>query len=123
MNDIATWGSCQSARLVCHISNGYVFCLQGKWSEEETARLCELVTEVGRKWVKIGQELNRLHWDCRDHYREVSSCDPVARNAGKWTPEESYTLQQAVNDYMQAQQVPRSLEDINTVPAPVCCMA
>jgi len=64
---------------------------QGKWNEQEIARLKNLVNFHGKKWTKIGSYLNRLPGACYDKWRDMLKNENV-RKKGKWTQEERSKL-------------------------------
>ncbi len=43
---------------------------RGVWTEEENKMLVHSVQTIGKKWILIGDQLNRLPDSCRDKYRE-----------------------------------------------------
>ncbi len=43
---------------------------RGAWTEEENKMLVHSVQTLGKKWISIGQQSNRLPDSCHDKYRE-----------------------------------------------------
>mmetsp|Transcript_60268 Transcript_60268/g.143201 ORF Transcript_60268/g.143201 Transcript_60268/m.143201 type:complete len:302 (+) Transcript_60268:182-1087(+) len=68
---------------------------RGKWTNEDTTRLKELVFLHGKRWTKIGLCLNRLPGACYDKWRDALKIGEK-RKKGKWTQEERCKLLQLV---------------------------
>ena len=72
---------------------------KGKWSEEEKKTLLTLVGEMGQKWNKIGEKLERSGQSCRDKWRMLKN----SPKQGDWSPEEVSKLTQYVTEWFAAQ--------------------
>jgi len=68
---------------------------QGKWSSEDLSKLKDLVEIYGKKWTKIGSNLNRLPGACYDKWRDALK-NGEKRKKGKWTQQERCKLLQLV---------------------------
>ena len=42
---------------------------QGRWSEDEDARLKQAVADLGQSWERVSERVGRMPGDCRDRYR------------------------------------------------------
>jgi hypothetical protein len=66
---------------------------KGKWTEAEVKKLIELVEVQGRKWVLIGQILERTPTNVRDKWREIGEENFKRRKAETvWSIEDSIRL-------------------------------
>jgi myb proto-oncogene protein len=45
-----------------------------EWTEAEDAKLLQLYTQLGGKWVQVGQQLQRSSLGCRNRLARSSSC-------------------------------------------------
>ncbi len=61
---------------------------RGRWSPPEEARLRELVSEEGKAWAKIGEELGRTQVNCRDKWKSMEA----SRSRGRWQLSEVINL-------------------------------
>ncbi|KAI5893379.1 uncharacterized protein SCHCODRAFT_071743 [Schizophyllum commune H4-8] len=67
---------------------------QGRWSEEEDARLKQAVTDLGQSWERVSERVGRMPGDCRDRYRNHVALPD--KNTGPWTPAEEEELTRIV---------------------------
>ncbi|KAH7702333.1 hypothetical protein AAVH_30514 [Aphelenchoides avenae] len=67
-----------------------------KWTVAETQELMRMVGEMGRRWVKIGRELNRGPEACIQRY--CVQTRNTADRAGEWTLEELQRLYGHLDD-------------------------
>ncbi|KAL1747490.1 hypothetical protein HDZ31DRAFT_31905 [Schizophyllum fasciatum] len=67
---------------------------QGKWTEEEDARLKQAVADLGPRWEQVGPRVGRMPADCRDRYRNHLKLPD--RNVGPWTQAEEDELVRVV---------------------------
>ncbi|EPY50353.1 replication termination factor Rtf1 [Schizosaccharomyces cryophilus OY26] len=75
----------------------YPFLHRNSWTIEEEDQLQSLVDTYGTSWSKIGQILNRLPMQCRDHWRDYIQCGVILRSP--WTEDESKKLLSLVCEF------------------------
>jgi len=76
-----------------HAMRRYEPVKRGKWSEEETKQLVDLVEELGRDWARISKELNKGRMMCRDKYRQIRK---NGKKKGNWTAAEDKQVVKAM---------------------------
>lgn len=64
---------------------------QGKWTEEQTNELIDLVEQHGRKWDKIAKILGRTPTNVRDKYKNIGE-EKHDRRVKPWNLFELITL-------------------------------